>query len=107
MAASQRLLLISLEPDGSGESDVDDTMVIDHVRNLVDQGFTSGHHPAWTIVERYLFAAGDRVGFVHDGRQVVAEVDLILHNSYEHGQLLQVCLDGSSVKLHASECTPA
>lgn len=106
MAHIQRLLLISLESDDSGENDVDDTLVIDRVRELVDQGFSSGYHPTWTIVERRLFVAGDSVRFLRDGRYVSAEVDLILHNSYEHGQLLQVCLDGSSVKLHSSECTP-
>lgn len=107
MAHTQRLLMISLESDDSGENDVDDTLVIDRVRELVDRGFSSGHHPTWTIVGRRLFAAGDRVVFLHDGCHVSADVDLILHNSYEHGQLLQVCLDGSSVKLHSSECTPA
>lgn len=106
MAHIQRLLMIRLESDDSGENDVDDTLVIDRVRELVDQGFSSGYQPTWAIAERHVFAAGDRVRFAHDGNHAVAEVDLVLHNDYLHGQLLQVCLDGSSVKLHSSECTP-
>ena len=80
----------------------DDSLVLERVAELVDEGFTEGYEPRWAIADGYLFQVGDWVyapdndNVTYEGvvREVVAPceqgADQLLLIKLAHGREIRV-----------------